>query len=153
MTPPKRTQGHFTNYNISELEGFFPFSLYYVFTGRDDRYSHEFVSDDDEEEGVDANNDTLQQSFANFSHVAPRFSQMIEEMQSMSEDNDPNHQQLRNKTVNILSEEGPKHEHRDSGISGECTGQNMLCSIDSSLNDNHNSILNDISTVICCGCV
>ena len=86
-------------------------------SGREDRYSHECVSDEDEEDGVDANNDTLQQ-FANFSQVAPRFAQMIEEMQNMSEDGDA--QQLRNKTVNILSEEEPKHEHRDSGISGEC---------------------------------
>ena len=87
-------------------------------SAREERYSHEFVSDEDDDDGAD---DTLQQSFANFSHVAPRFSQMIEEMQSsISDESDPN--QLRSKMVHILGE-GPKHEHRDSGISGEyeCT--------------------------------
>ena len=43
---------------------------------------------------------------------------MIEEMQSsISDKSDPN--QLRSKMVHILGE-GPKHEHRDLGISGEC---------------------------------
>ena len=93
-------------------------------SGREDRYTHEFVSDDDEEDGVDANNDTLQQSFANFSQVAPRFSQMMEELQSsLCDETDPGqhqHQQLlKGKMVPILSGEDPKHEHRDSGISGE----------------------------------
>ncbi|CAI8020103.1 Microtubule-associated serine/threonine-protein kinase 1 [Geodia barretti] len=60
------------------------------FDSRDDRYTHEFVSDDDEEDGVDANNDPLQQSFANFSQVAPRFCQMMEELQSsLCEETDP----------------------------------------------------------------
>ena len=76
---------------------------------------------------MDASDDTLQQSFANFSQVAPRFSQMIEEMQSsMCDEVDPgnhhhhhHHHQLRGKMVPILAGEGPKHEHRDSGISGE----------------------------------
>ncbi|CAI7990919.1 hypothetical protein GBAR_LOCUS584, partial [Geodia barretti] len=96
-------------------------------SGRDDRYTHEFVSDDDEEDGVDANNDPLQQSFANFSQVAPRFCQMMEELQSsLCDETDPSqhqHQQLlKSKMVPILSGEGPKHEHRDSGISaGETT--------------------------------
>ncbi|CAI7999164.1 Microtubule-associated serine/threonine-protein kinase 1 [Geodia barretti] len=92
------------------------------FDSRDDRYTHEFVSDDDEEDGVDANNDPLHQSFANFSQVAPRFCQMMEELQSsLCEETDPSqhqHQQLlKSKMVPILSGEGPKHEHRDSGIS------------------------------------
>ena len=91
-------------------------------SGREDRYSHEFVSDEDEEDGVVASDDTLQQSFANFSQVAPRFSQMIEEMQEMQsslcDEPDPAHH-LRGKMVPILAGEGPKHEHRDSGISGE----------------------------------
>ena len=101
-------------------------------SAREERYSHEFVSDDDDDDGADPSNDTLQQSFANFSHVAPRFSQMIEEMQSsLSDESEPNHQQLQNKMVHILGE-GPKHEHRDSGISGEyelmcCTASIMTC--------------------------
>ena len=96
-------------------------------SGREDRYTHEFVSDDDEEDGVDANNDTLQQSFANFSQVGPRFAQMMEDLQSsLYDESDPNqnhhhhqHQVLKGKMVPILSGDSPKHEHRDSGISGE----------------------------------
>ena len=86
---------------------------------REDRYSHEFVSDDDDDDGADTTDDTLQQSFANFNQMTPRFSQMIEEMQSSLsfDESDPNHQLLRRKMVNILGEE-PKHQHRDSGISG-----------------------------------
>ena len=56
---------------------------------------------------------------------------MIEEMQSsISDESDPN--QLRSKMVHILGE-GPKHEHRDSGISGECgctvTASAMTCAL------------------------
>ena len=44
---------------------------------------------------------------------------MMEEIQSsLSDENDPNSQHLRKKTLHILGD-GPKHEHRDSGISGE----------------------------------
>ena len=73
---------------------------------------------------MDGNDDTLQQSFANFSQVAPRFSQMMEELQSsLCDETDPSlhqHQQvLKGKMVPILVGDGPKHEHRDSGISGE----------------------------------
>lgn len=88
------------------------------FDTREERYFHEFASDEeDEDDGADATNDTLQQSFANFNHVAPRFAQMMEEIQSsLSDENDPNSQHLRKKTLHILGD-GPKHEHRDSGIS------------------------------------
>ena len=57
---------------------------------------------------------------------------MIEEMQSsISDESDPN--QLRSKMVHILGE-GPKHEHRDSGISAECectvyTASSMTCAL------------------------
>ena len=57
---------------------------------------------------------------------------MIEEMQSsISDKSDPN--QLRSKMVHILGE-GPKHEHRDSGISGGCeciycTASSMTCAL------------------------
>ena len=102
----------------------FKFFLIFKISGREDRYTHEFVRDDDEEDGVDTNNDTLQQSFANFSQVAPRFSQMMEELQSsLCDEGDPGQHQhqhlLKGKMVPILSGEDPKHEHRDSGISGE----------------------------------
>ena len=49
---------------------------------------------------------------------------MMEELQSsLYEESDPNqnhqHQVLKGKMVPILSGDSPKHEHRDSGISGE----------------------------------
>ena len=51
---------------------------------------------------------------------------MMEELQSsLYDESDPNqnhhhqHQVLKGKMVPILSGDSPKHEHRDSGISGE----------------------------------
>ena len=62
----------------------------------------------------------LQQSFVNFSSTAPRFSQLMDEMQSSLDESDPAHQLVRRKVcpATVLGEE-IKHEHRDSGISGE----------------------------------
>jgi len=49
-------------------------SIYFhAHPARSDRYSHEFVSD--EEEGDD---ETFQQPFENFSSTAPRFSHLLE---------------------------------------------------------------------------
>lgn len=112
---------HLFNFSFSFSLFFSPSSSFSLtLSAREERYFHEFASDeDDEDDGGDSTNDTLQQSFANFNHVAPRFAQMMEEIQSsLSDENDPNSQHLRKKTVHILGE-GPKHEHRDSGISGE----------------------------------
>ena len=68
-------------------------------TARSDRYTHEFVSDD--EEGDD---EAFQQPFENFSSTAPRFSHLLN---TSFDENDPKKEVLQ-----------LKHEKRDSGISG-----------------------------------
>ena len=74
-----------------------------IHPARSDRYSHEFVSD--EEEGDD---EAFQQPFENFSSTAPRFSDLLE---LSFEEKEPTSPQKK-----IAME--IKHEKRDSGIGG-----------------------------------
>ena len=76
---------------------------FHAHPARSDRYSHEFVSD--EEEGDD---ETFQQPFENFSSTAPRFSHLLE---LSFEEGEPTSPQKK-----IVME--IRHEKRDSGIGG-----------------------------------
>ena len=85
-------------------------------SARSDRYSHEFVSD--EEDGGE--DDSYQNQFENFNSTAPRFSHLLDELQTSFDENTLAHQQTHVVVAaphhrNILE---PKHEKRDSGIAG-----------------------------------
>ena len=81
-------------------------TLIHTHTARSERYSHEFVSDDD-----DGDDEAFQQPFENFSSTAPRFSHMMDQL------NFDEHEQSHKSTgPKIILE--PKHEKRDSGIAG-----------------------------------
>ena len=83
------------------------------FSARSDRYSHEFVSDDDE-----GDDEAFQSPFENFSSTAPRFSHLLDQHQLSFDEHEQQQQQQqqRNSGPKIILE--PKHEKRDSGIAG-----------------------------------
>ena len=86
---------------------------------RSERYSHEFVSDDD-----DGDDEAFQQPFENFSSTAPRFSHLMDQYQLSFDEHEHHHhhhhhhQQQQQKTSGPKIVLEPKHEKRDSGIAG-----------------------------------
>lgn len=90
---------------------------------RSERYSHEFVSDDD-----DGDDEAFQQPFENFSSTAPRFSHLMDQYQLIFDEHDQQQhhqhphphpqQQQQQKTSGPKIVVEPKHEKRDSGIAG-----------------------------------
>lgn len=99
------------------LPSLFPLSPSSSFLpARSDRYTHDFVSD--EEDGDD---DAFQSPFENFSNTAPRFSVMLGQHQLSfdegSESSSANSSMNLGKKGSLQIEE-PKHEKRDSGIAG-----------------------------------
>ena len=106
---------------------------FHVHTARSDRYSHDFVSD--EEDGDDAN---FQQVFENFSSTAPRYSHMLDELMHLSfDENDP----LLRKKLELA-----KHEKRDSGISGlEDSGSDAI----KILEENKTELLSPSEAEVC----
>ena len=105
----------------------------HVHTARSDRYSHDFVSD--EEGGDDAK---FQQVFENFSSTAPRYSHMLDELMQLSfDENDP----LLRKKLELA-----KHEKRDSGISGlEDSGSDSI----KILEENKTELLSPSEAEVC----
>lgn len=85
---------------------------------RSERYSHEFVSDDD-----DGDDEAFQQPFENFSSTAPRFSHLMDQYEHDQQHHHPHQhhhaqQQQQQKTSGPKIVLEPKHEKRDSGIAG-----------------------------------
>ena len=89
--------------------------------GRSDRYTHDFISD--EEDGDD---EAFQSPFENYSFTAPRFSMVLgqqqqqlsfdEESESANSANSSMTSEKKAASPRIMVE--PKHEKRDSGIAG-----------------------------------
>lgn len=100
---------------------------------RSDRYSHDFVSD--EEDGDDAK---FQQVFENFSSTAPRYSHMLDELMHLSfDENDP----MVRKKLELAN-----HEKRDSGISGlEDSGSDSI----KILEENKTELLSPSDAEVC----
>ena len=100
---------------------------------RSDRYSHDFVSD--EEDGDDAK---FQQVFENFSSTAPRYSHMLDELLHLSfDENDP----MVRKKLELAN-----HEKRDSGISGlEDSGSDSI----KILEENKTELLSPSDAEVC----
>ena len=104
---------------------------------RSERYSHEFVSDDDE-----GDDEAFQQPFENFSSTAPRFSHLMDQYEHDQHHHHPHHhhqhhhaqQQQKTSGPKIILE--PKHEKRDSGIAGleEASGSESIKILEESCN-------------------
>ena len=89
-------------------------------SARSDRYTHDFVSD--EEDGDD---ESLQSPFENFASMTPRFSAMLgqhqlsfEEVSERAGSGDTTPANVSGKKKSPMPVEEPKHEKRDSGIAG-----------------------------------
>lgn len=155
---------------MSYVQYIYVFISSYFPAARSERYSHEFVSDDD-----DGDDEAFQQPFENFSSTAPRFSDLMDRYQLSFDDHDPqqhhpqhhphhphhphhhhhqhhqhhqhhtqqHQQQLQQRTSGPKIVLEPKHEKRDSGIAGleEASSSEPIKILEQESNSNKKGLL------------